>query len=61
MKKNPDLDRQFSVLKSGHPMPDGLLLVTLGLALQDALVKLQGSDVQPADLAKKISAGLNKP
>lgn len=54
MEQNQKLEAQFSILQKAHPVPDGLLLVTIGPVLQDATAELLLENISPKDLAHRI-------
>lgn len=50
-----ELASRYHILQGSHPIPDGVLLVTIGPTLNDAVIEISNGKVTPADLAAKIA------
>jgi multiple sugar transport system substrate-binding protein len=60
--KDPELLNLFSILQSGNPTPDGLLLVTIGPAFRSIVQELHnGTSKTNAELAQQIVDSIKRP
>lgn len=55
------LTNQMAILQSAKPEPDGLLLVTIGPALQEAVLQIQNGNQTTAEIASQVLAKFPQP
>lgn len=61
LNQNKDLSIQFQVLNTAHPEPNGVILVTTGSALRDAILQSQRGDLSPAEIADGVVKSFIRP